>query len=112
MQTSSTIMLPVGSTVEEQTEKKAENSARSKIMAEGKFKTIFEFIKLMLEAACNNPELLSGEISFIKVKYFIVDSIFYVTVIVSELKTKPKKEECGKQVYITHFSGGTINRRK
>ncbi|XP_055306938.1 uncharacterized protein LOC129571197 [Sitodiplosis mosellana] len=88
MQKPSTAMVPEGSNDEAKAASLAENSARAKIMSEGKFKNIFKFALFMFEAACKNPELFS------------------------ELKTKTKKAECGKNVYITNFSGGTINTRK
>lgn len=105
-------MIPDGSTNEAKATILAENSARDKIMSNGKFKNIFKFALFMFDAACKNSELFSGKFSFIKVKYFIVDSIFCVTVIVLELETKTKKAECGKHVFITNVSGGTINIRK
>lgn len=53
----------------------AENGDRTKMMSEEKFKNIFKFVQLMFEAACNNPDLFLGKISFIKL-YFVVDLIF------------------------------------
>lgn len=112
MQGISTTLAPHGSSNETKATTVAENNARIKIMSDEKFKNIFKFTLFMFEAACKNSELFSGKFSFIKVKYFIVDSIFCVTVIVLELKTKTRKGECGRHVYINNFSGGTINKRK
>lgn len=61
MQEPSTAMIPEGSNDEAKAANSAENSARAKVMSDGKFRNIFKFALFMVEAACKNPELFSGK---------------------------------------------------
>lgn len=73
-------MIPAGSDDATTARVAAENSAKAKIMSDERFKNIFRFVLFMFEGACKNAELFPGKLSFIKVNYFIVDSIFCVSV--------------------------------
>lgn len=75
MQQVSTLMVAEGATDAEKAANTAENKARTELMSDQKFKNIFKFVQFVFDAACKISKLFSGKFSFIKVKYFIVDSI-------------------------------------
>lgn len=80
MQEPSTLMIPDGTDNATTAKMTAEHEGKVRMMSDKRFKNIFKFLLFMFDGACKNAALFPGKLSFIKVNYFIFDSIFCVSV--------------------------------